>query len=353
MARTPGFTAVALLMIALGTGANAAMFSVVDAVLLRSPFPDPARVAMVRSVMPGGRGTPALSVAQYRAVIESPGVFEAIGALGASGRPILRGLGEPRRMNVECVSADMFKVLGTAPLTGRTFAADEDRSGGPSVVVLSYQFWQRDLGAAPDAVGRVVTLNGVPTTVVGIMPRAFGGPYSRNNNDGWLPLGPGIAGESPVGCGGRANIWLFVRVRPGSALEAAATQATSAAGFANVPDREGKSGAHLFLLPIDELTDADLRSSLIALLGSVGLVLLIACANVANLQMERAFNRRREIAVRIAIGASRGRLVRQTLTESLLLYVIGCAGGLLAANWTLHLIVALLPGTCHTSSPSR
>jgi putative ABC transport system permease protein len=344
MGRTPAFTAVALVMIALGTGANAAMFSVIDAVLLRSPFPDPARIAYVRSVAPGGRSTPALSPAQYRGLIESPGAFEAIGAFGPSGRPILRGLGEPRRMNVECVSAEMFKVLGTAPLAGRSFTADEDRAGGPSVVVLSYQFWQRDLGAAPDAVGRVVTLNGVPTTVVGIMPRSFGGPYSRNNNDGWLPLGPGIGQESPVGCAVRSNIWLFVRVRPGTSLEAAADQSAVAAGIERIPDGGGKTGARLALVPIDALIDADLRSPLFALLGSVGLVLLIACANVANLQMERVFSRRRDIAVRIAIGASRARLVRQTLTENLLLYVAGCAGGLLAARWTLDLVVALLPG---------
>jgi len=341
MARTPGFTAVALLMIALGTGANAAIFSVVDAVLLRSPFPDSARLAFVRPVP---AATP-LTVQQGRSLLEVAGVFEAIGAMGSGGRPILRGLGEPRRMNVECITADTFKVLGTAPVAGRTFAPDEDRPGGPSVVVLSYQFWQRDLGGATDAVGRAVTLNGVPTTVIGIMPRAFGGPYSRNNNDGWLPLGPGIGAESAVGCTARAYLWLFARLRPGASFEATADQAALASGLARIPDENGKTGTRVVLAPLDEQTTGEVRSSLLSLLGSVGLVLLIACANVANLQMERVFGRRRETAVRMAIGATRRRIIRQTLTETMLLYLAGCAGGLAAASWTLQLIVALLPGS--------
>ena len=341
MVRTPGFTAAALVMIALGTGANAAIFSVVDAVLLRSPFPDSGRLAMVRAVP---NAVP-LSVQQGRSLLDAPGVFEAIGATGGGGRPIVRGLGEPRRMNVECVTADMFKVLGTAPLAGRTFAPDEDRVGGPSVVVLSYQFWQRELGGADDAVGRTVTLNGMPTTVIGIMPRAFGGPYSRNNNDGWLPLGPGIGGESAVGCSARAYLWLFVRLRPGAGFEATADQAMLASGLARIPAGDGKTGTRVVLVPLDEHTTGDVRSSLVSLLGSVGLVLLIACANVANLQMERVFGRRREIAVRMAIGATRRRVMMQTLTETMLLYVVGCAGGLLAAGWTLQLIIGLLPGS--------
>ena len=265
--------------------------------------------------------------------------------MGGGGRPIVRGLGEPRRMNAECVTADMFKVLRTAPLAGRTFAADEDRPGSPSVVVLSYQFWQRELGGADDAVGRTITLNGVPTTVIGIMPRAFGGPYSRNSNDGWLPLGPGIGAESPVGCTARANLWLFARLRPGASFQATADHAMLASGLARIPGADGKSGTSVVLASLDEQTTGDVRSSLISLLGSVGLVLLIACANVANLQLERVFGRRREIAVRMAIGATRRRVIMQTLTETMLLYVAGCAGGLLAAGWTLQLIIGLMPGS--------
>jgi putative ABC transport system permease protein len=250
MARTPGFTAVALLMIALGTGANAAMFSVIDAVLVRSPFPDSARLAVVRA-LPAAEP---LTVAQARGVLDARGVFESIGATGGGGRVTLRGFGEPRRLNTECVTADVFKVLGAQPIAGRTFTADEDRPGGPGAVVLSYQFWQRELGGAADVVGRPVTINGAPVTVVGIMPRAFGGPYSRNNNDGWLPLGPGIGAVSPVGCTARVYLWLFARLRPGATFDATADQATVASGIARIADTTGKTGKRIGLTPLDEQT---------------------------------------------------------------------------------------------------
>jgi predicted permease len=246
-------------------------------------------------------------------------------------------------MNIECVTAGMFRVLGVAPLTGRTFTADEDRPGGPSAVVLSYEFWRRELGGVPDAVGRVVTLNAVPTTIVGVMPRRFLGPLSRNNNDGWLPLGPGFGTVSPAGCDARSRVNVFARVAQGVTLDAAAAQATASAGIDRIPGADGKLGARLGLVSLEEQTFSELRTPLLALLGAVGFVLLIASANVANLQLERVFSRRRELAVRLALGASRGRVVRQTLTENLLLYVMGAIAGMLVAQWTLHLLVGLLP----------
>jgi putative ABC transport system permease protein len=324
MRANPGFAAATLAMIALGTGANAAMFSVIDAMILRSPFPDSERVALLRVAQPGKEPTAAIPLDQYRSLQDSVSAFETVGAIGVGGRMIVGGLGELRTMNVECITASLFRVLGAAPVSGRTFTDDEDRPGGPGAVVLSYQFWRRDLAGAPNAVGRVLTVNGVPSTIVGIMPRSFGGPYSRNNNDGWLPAGPGLEKPSPAGCTARSLVTVFVRLKPGS---------TSAA----VP-------SPLSLMAIDSVTIGDYRTPLLSLLGAVGLVLLIACANVANLQLERVFGRRREMAVRMAIGATRSRIVRQTLTENLLLYVGGCAGGLLAASWTLHVLVGLLPG---------
>ena len=344
MGRTPGFTAVALIMIALGTGANAAMFSVIDAVLLRSPFKDPDRIAIVRLIPPGKGPTMALTLPQYRTLVESAPALEAVAAFGSGRRPVFAGLGETRSLSVECVTAGMFRVLGVNPIAGRTFTADEDRPGGPSSMVLSYEFWQRELGGSWDVVGRAVTLNGVPTTIVGIMPRRFLGPLSRNGSDAWLPLGPGLGQPSPAGCAAPAFVSVFVRTAAGLTFDAAATQSAASSGIERVPGRDGKTGSRLSLLSLEEQTFYELRTPLLTLLGAVGLVLLIACGNVANLQLERIFGRRQELAVRLALGATRERLVRQTLTENLLLYGMGATGGFLLAGWTLHLIVALMPG---------
>jgi putative ABC transport system permease protein len=344
MGRTPVFTAVALIMIALGTGANAAMFSVIDAVLLRSPFKDPDRIAIVRLIPPGKGLTMALTVPQYRTLVESAPALEAVAALGSGRRPVLAGLGETRSLSVECVTAGMFRVLGVNPIAGRTFTADEDRPGGPSSMVLSYEFWQRELAGSWDVVGRAVTLNGVPTTIVGIMPRRFLGPLSRNGSDAWLPLGPGLGQPSAVGCAAPAFVNVFARTAAGLTFDAAAAQSAASSGIERVPGRDGKTGSRLSLLSLEEQTFYELRTPLLTLLGAVGLVLLIACGNVANLQLERIFARRQELAVRLALGATRERLVRQTLTENLLLYVMGATGGFLLAGWTLHLMVALMPG---------
>jgi HAMP domain-containing protein len=344
MARTPAFTAVAVAVIALGTGANAAMFSVVDAVMLRTPFEDPDRIGIVRVVAENGRPTAAVSIAQYRSLVDSAPAFDAVGALGSGQRPILGGLGEPRRMSVECITAGAFRVLGGAPVAGRTFAEDEDRAGGPSVMVLSYSFWQRELGGSLDAIGRIVTLNTVPTTIIGIMPRRFLGPLSRNGNDAWLPLGPALGVSSAAGCQARASVAVFVRLSEGATFESAAGQATASAGIGRIPGVDGKTGERLAILPLEEQTFSEIRPQLLALLGAVALVLLIACANVANLQLERVFGRRRELAVQLALGATRGRVVRQILTENLFLYIAGAGAGFLVARWTIPLLVALLPG---------
>src|SRR4051812_34484591 len=350
MARSPGFTAIALLMIALGTGANAAMFSVINGVLLQSPFTDPDRIAIVRVAAPDRGATAGISIPQYQSLAASPGPFEAVAALGAGTRPTLAGLGEARRFNDECVTASMFRVLGTPPLLGRVFSDADDRPGAPRVVVLSYDFWRRELGGSADVLGRSLTIDATPATIVGVMPRRFSGPLSHNNNDGWMPLGSAFSTGASPGCRvlGLAPAWsvnVFVRVAPGASFDGAAAQATASAGIEHIAMANGKLGAHLTLTPIEEHTFDDVRTPLLALLGAVGLVLLIACANVANLQLERVFGRRRELAVRMAIGATRARVVRQALLENVLLYLAGCAAGALIAGWTLDLIVALMPGS--------
>jgi predicted permease len=344
MARTPGFTAVAVLMIALGTGANAAMFSVIDAVMLHNPFADPERLALIYVQLPAGRTTAALSIEQYRSLTQSAPAFAAIGALGGGTRPTIAGLGEPHKLNVECVTAGTFHVLGTPPLLGRTFSADEDRPGGPAAVVLSYPFWQREFGGSADAIGRTMILNDVPTTIVGVMPRRFLGPLSRNTNDGWMPLGPTLGGRATAGCAARSSVNAFAKVQPGLTLAGAAALAHDTAGIGRLPAPDGRTGSQLVLEPLTEHVVSDYRTPLFALLGAVGLVLLIACANVANLQLERVCGRRQELAVRVALGATRGRVVRQALIENLLLWVTGAAAGVLFAGWTLQFLVGLMPG---------
>ena len=340
----PGFVLVAVLMIALGTGANAAMFSIIDAVMLRTPFADPERLAIVRVVFPGRGPTNAVSLAQYHSLVGSAPALAAVGAIGGGGAPTIAGIGDPKRLNVECVTAGVFQVLGVSPLAGRTFTADEDRPGGPGAVVLAEDFWRRELGGRGEAIGRSVALNGVPATIVGVMPRRFLGPLSRNGSEAWLPLGPGLDKRSAVGCVAGATVNVFARTAPGLTFAAAAAQATTSAGIGRIPGWQGKLGGTLSLISLDEQTFYELRTPLYTLLGAVGLVLLIACANVANLQLERVFGRRQELAIRLALGATRGRIVRQTLTENLVLYVIGAASGCLLAFWTLDLIVALMPG---------
>src|SRR4051794_34793952 len=345
MRRTPGLIAVAILMIAIGTGANAAMFSVIDAVMLRSPFSDPDRLAMVAIRRADGTLSAALSPAQYRSLAESAPVFDALAVLLSGQTPILTGLGEPRRFSVECFTADMFAVLGTQPLAGRAFTRDDDRPDAPAVVVLSYDFWRRSMAGSPDAVGKVVSIDGTPTMIVGVMPRGFGGPYSRNTNDGWMPGGPALAGAVSPACSVRAAGHPFARVKAGLSLDAAARQASEAAGISHLEDWQGHTGGRLHLVSLQEQTTGDLRMPLLALLGAVGLVLLIACANVANLQMERIFRRRFELGVRMALGATRSRLVRQTLVENLLLSLAGAVAGIALAAWTLRLLVVLLPAS--------
>jgi putative ABC transport system permease protein len=330
MARNRGLTTVALVTLALGTGANAAMFSVIDAVLLHVPFADPSRIAKIE-VKLSNRATSLVSLDDFHALQADSDVFAAVAGF-SGGQPMLTGLGDTRRITLECVSADMFAVLGVSPMLGRAFDASEDRPGGAPVVVVSYNFWRRELGNSADAVGRTLTLDGTSATIVGVMPRGFDGPLSRRLVDGWAPLGPGIDRPSPLGCRPlRGSVNAFARLRAGLTLDQARIRLNTLHG--------GRIG----LVSINDQTFSEIRAPFLALLGAVGFVLLIACANVANLLLERALARRREMAVRLALGAAPGRIVRQMLTESVLLSVAGALAGLIAARSTLSLIVSLVP----------
>jgi predicted permease len=323
MRRTPGFTAMAVLMLALGTGVNVAMFSVIDAVMLRSPFREPERIVRL-FVGEGRQRTSAVPPPRFAELAAQPGPFESVAAAWG-GTHIVTGAAEPYRPDVECVSASMHAVLGTPPLLGRWFAADDDRPDAPATIVLSSDLWHR-LGGSGSVVGTTLTVNQTPTTVIGVMPPDFAGPYSRADTGAWVPLNRPIAGGGSTGCANLRFVSVFARMGPGVSMDAARARLP---GFTLLSHQDEVVGSY--------------RTALLALTGAVICVLLIACFNVGGLQMERMLAREREMSVRTALGASRGRLIRQTLTENLLLALVGAVAGIAAAWLTLQTIVSLLP----------
>jgi putative ABC transport system permease protein len=324
--RTPAFTAMAILMLALGTGVNVAMFSIVDAVLLRSPFPRADQLAAVRFAVKD-RPSGAVPVDRYRDLAAAPGPLVSVAAFG-SGQHVLTGPGDPQNVDdIECVDPAMFDVLKTPPLAGRTFGPADNHPGAAPVIVLSYQFW-RQLGGAEAILGSAITLNQTPVTVIGVMPDGFAGPLARGDVQGWLPRGRPINNADNAGCRQTPTVNVVARMRPGLSLAAAG--AAMPAGFS--------------LLPLESPIMDDVRTPFMVLMAAVAGVLLIACFNVGGLQMERSLARRREVALRVALGAGWGRLVRQTLTENLLLAFLGAAAGIAATAVTLRSIVSLLPG---------
>jgi putative ABC transport system permease protein len=331
--KTPGFSALAILMLALGTGANAAVFSVVDAVMLRSAFERPDEIAQVNLVGADGRRTAAVPLEVIERLGGMSSVIAAV-AVRTNSSPIVTDVDVPRRTQVECVSAAMADVLGSRPLMGRWFSPDEDTPGGPAVVVVSFAFWQRTLNADPNVLGRRITLDGTPVTVVGVMRPGFDGALSLPDRDMHAPIGQATPGRPAYGCRPPAGVAsTFVRVRRGLSLgeaEAAASAAVSAPVRIN-------------LASLAEETTGDLKGMFAALTGAVIAILLIACANVANLGLARLVSRRREIAVRLSLGATRARIVRQTVTEQLVVAGSGAAAGVLVAFLTLDAVISLLP----------
>ncbi|MGI9182538.1 MAG: ABC transporter permease [Longimicrobiaceae bacterium] len=340
LSKAPGFTALVVLTLALGIGANTAIFSVVNALLLRPlPYAEADRLVRLFQTFPtpDGRGTGSVSPPNFRDWREQNRSFEELTAY-TGGNVNLQGVDTPERLSSVAATANLFSVLGVQPQLGRGFAAGEDELGVAPVVVLSDGLWRRRFGADPALIGQTILLDGQQHTVIGVMPPDFRFPAGSGRTEVWVPLQlPPQALES------RGSNWMTVmgRLRPGVSLEAAQAEMSGIARRLEEQYPEIQEGRGVLLRPVREVVIGDVRPRLLMLLGAAGFVLLIACANAANLLLARSTARRREIAVRTALGATRGRVVQQFLAEALLLALGGAVVGLLLARQTVAAVVAL------------
>jgi len=331
--KNPGFTAIAVLTLALGIGANTAIFSLVNGVLLRPlPFAEPGRLAGMTVYYPKG---PLVVMREQSRTMNIAGNTD-------STEFNLTGVDAPVRLTGTSVSANWFSVLGVHTAMGRIFYEGEDQPGKDAVVILSHSLWQRQFGGDPNLLGRSILLEGVNRQVIGVMPSDFRFPSPKTEL--WVPLhlDPRQTGDY----WGSSYMPLTARLRPGATFEQARTELAALRPkiFAAFPWRMPDNlWLNSTVTPLQELLVGDTRTKLVILLGAVGLLLLIACANVANLFLARATTRQKEVAVRTALGASRWRLARQLMTESVLLAALGTGLGLFAAIYGLTALKAPLP----------
>jgi len=334
--KNPGFSAVAILTLALGIGTNTAIFSVVNAVLLRPlPFRDPGKLCLLYEHFPsfGLIGPSYENLVDWRDQSTS---YEGV-AFVHNATFTLTGAGDPQRLNGQMASANFYPLLGINPIYGHTFFPEEDRAGGPLVVLLSYGIWQRQFGGAPDAVGKNLTLDNLSYTVAGILPANF---QFFQPVDVMIPIAS-WAKALPDDRSWHPGLIAVARVKPNVTIDQANTEITVIAKRLEQQYLTYDMNVGASTVPLHEQMVQNVRPALLVLLGAVGLVLLIACTNIANLLLARASGRRQEIAIRMAIGAGRYRILRQLLTESVLLAFAGAVTGLLFAALTMAPLVRL------------
>jgi len=334
----PTFTTVCIVTLALGIGANTAIFTVVNAVVLRPlPFQDGDRLAMVWTTKDANQEQP-LSFADYNDLKTQTKTFSAVGAASPLWNFTLTGDGEPEPLQGMYVSANLFELLRVVPERGRNFTSDEDRVGGTPVAIIGHALWERRFGGDREIVGKQITVSGTSATVIGVMPAGFQllDPAAQL----WIPLQ-----QNQFASSGRQVRLLSVvgrlsdELKPATASAELNTIANQWAG--QYPDTN--SGVGMRVVPLHDQVTGKVRPALLLLLGAVGLVLLIACANIINLMLVRSASRQKEIAVRAALGAGRVRLLRQLLTESITLSLLGGGAGILLGSWGVQALLALNP----------
>jgi predicted permease len=338
MWKKPGFTAIAVLTLALGIGGSTAIFTVVNAALLRGlPYKSPDQLYHLFEVTPQKQfAQREFSYPDYLDYQKNQVLEGLAGYSGGGG--IITGRGEPERVFAPGATANFFSVLGVEPYLGRTFQEGDDKPGGPRIVVLTYGMWQRSFGADPGIVGEPITFNGDSYTIVGVLPASF--QFALRNADMWRPYQPTDSQRTRRGLHGTN---LFGRLKPGVTAAQAQAELSVIAKRIEQENAESHAGTAMKVVPLQEQVVGQVKPILLVLLAAVGFVLLIACANVASLLLTRSLSRQKEVAIRAALGASRWRVIRQLLTEAVLLSVIGGAAGLLIAYWGVSGVVAMLP----------